>query len=384
MTLPHSPEAERGFIAKLLVDPSGIPALVGSVEPEDFDDETLGAAWRVMVDNAADARRLDLTVLKSKGVDLGDPTEFYAYAKAPAAEYAGIIRTDATKRRAILALKGGERQVRSATSEAGVYEAVQQSTAGVLSQHRGGTLRTLADAIKDYKPREGDIAWGLPALDRHIQPLGSGQMVVIAARPNVGKSAFLMELLLGLSKDSPDPVMFTTIEMSEHDVVKRLAYRAGGLDQFTDGYNLFIDDEPRATTASVRARAARLRLQHGRLRAIAVDYLQLLRDPGEPEHVRVGRISGESKAIAREFGCPVIMLSQLNRQSETREDRRPKLADLRDSGAIEQDADIVFGLYRPKLNSTEMELLNLKNRHGPAGTTIELHFDLKSVTVGEE
>lgn len=383
-SLPHSPEAERGFIAKLLVDPSQIAPLVGSVEPSDFHDELLGKAWEVMVANAADSRRFDLTVLKSKGVDLGDPVEFYAYAQAPAVEYAGIIRTDATKRRAILALKGGERQVRSASTEAAVYEAVQQSTAGVLSQHRGGTLRTLADAIKDYKPREGDIAWGLPALDRHIQPLGSGQMVVIAARPNVGKSAFLMELLLGLSKDSPDPVMFTTIEMSEHDVVKRLAFRAGGLDQFTDGYNLFIDDEPRATTASVRARAARLRLQHGKLRAIAIDYLQILKDQGEPEHVRVARMSGECKALSREFACPVLVLSQLNRLSESREDRRPRLSDLRDSGAIEQDADIVLGLWRPRLDSVDLQVSVLKNRHGAAGASIDLYFDLKSVTVGEE
>lgn len=383
MTLPHTPEAEAGFIAKCLVDPSQIAPLVGSIEPDDFHDELLGRAWQVMVDNASDAKRLDLTVLKARGVDLGDPVEFYQHAQAPAAEYARIIRTDAVKRRAILALKGGERQVRSALTEAGVYEAVQQSTAGVLSTHRGGTLRTLADAVRDYKPREGDIAWGLPALDRAIQPLGSGQMVVIAARPNVGKSAFLMEMLLGLSKDSPDPVMFTTIEMSEHDVVKRLAHRAGGLDQFTDGYNLFIDDEPRATTATVRARAARLRLQHGKLKAIAVDYLQILKDQGEPEHVRVSRISGESKALAREFGCPVLVLSQLNRLSESREDRRPRLSDLRDSGAIEQDADIVLGLWRPRLDSNDLSLIILKNRHGPAGAQIDLYFDLKSVSVGE-
>ena len=383
-SLPYSPEAESGFIAKLLVEPSAIPTLVGSVEPGDFHDEVMGRAWQVMIDNAGDPRRLDWTVLRAKGVDLGDWTEFMQRGNAPAAAYAEIIRLDASKRRGMAALEAGKRRIRSATTEAGVLEAVQEATSGVLSQSRGGTLRTLADAVKDYRPREGDIAWGLPALDRRIQPLGSGQMIVIAARPNVGKSAFLMELLLGLSKDSPDPVMFTTIEMSEHDVVKRLANRAGGLEQFQNGYNLFIDDEPRATTASVRARAARLRLQHGRLRAIAVDYLQILKDQGEPEHVRVSRISGESKALAREFQCPVLVLSQLNRLSESRDDRRPRLSDLRDSGAIEQDADIVLGLWRPRLDSSELSLLVLKNRHGAAGAQIDLYFDLASVSVGEE
>ena len=114
-----------------------------------------------------------------------------------------------------------------------------------------------------------------------------------------------------------------------------------------------------------------------------MDYLQILKDQGEPEHVRVSRISGESKALAREFSCPVLVLSQLNRLSESREDRRPRLSDLRDSGAIEQDADIVLGLWRPRLDSSDLSLLVLKNRHGPAGAQIDLYFDLASVSVGE-
>ena len=381
MTLPHSPEAERGFIAKLLVDPSGIPALVGSVEPEDFDDETLGAAWRVMVDNAADARRLDLTVLKSKGVDLGDPTEFYAYAKAPAAEYAGIIRTDATKRRAILALKGGERQVRSATSEAGVYEAVQQSTAGVLSQHRGGTLRTLADAIKDYRPREGTIEWGFPSLDRALPPMSRGEMVVVAARANVGKSAFVLDLSLKMSRDSELPVLFTSVEMSEHNIITRLSHR--GLNPYRTGHNLIIDDDPNASVASIRAKAARLRLQHGGVKAIVIDYLQLLTGPGETDYARVTRISREVKALAREFDCTTIPLAQFNRQGEA-EGRKPRLSDLRDSGAIEQDADVVLGLWRPGRGSPEMTVMILKHRNAPAGGEVHMYFDLNTVSVGEE
>ncbi|HYE77041.1 MAG TPA: DnaB-like helicase C-terminal domain-containing protein, partial [bacterium] len=162
----------------------------------------------------------------------------------------------------------------------------------------------------------------------------------------------------------------------------RLAHR--GLQEFSSGYNLVIHDEPRATTATVRAAAARLRVQHGGVRAIYVDYLQILADPGEPEHIRVGRISRELKAIAREFDVPVIAMSQLNRLSESREDRRPRLSDLRDSGAIEQDADIVLGLFRPRLNSADMSILVLKNRHGRAGDEVSLFFDLDSVSVGDE
>ena len=134
-SLPYSPEAESGFIAKLLVEPSAIPTLVGQVDPEDFHDEVMGRAWQVMIDNAGDPRRLDWTVLRAKGVDLGDWTEFMQRGNAPAAAYAEIIRLDASKRRGMAALEAGKRRIRSATTEAGVLEAVQEATSGVLSSH---------------------------------------------------------------------------------------------------------------------------------------------------------------------------------------------------------------------------------------------------------
>ena len=384
MTLPHTPEAERGFIAKCLVDPSQIAPLVGSIEPDDFHDELLGRAWQVMVDNASDARRLDATTLKAAGVDLGDPLEFISRAtSAPPREYAEIIKLDSTRRRAILALRGAERRIRTA-SMPGVYEAVQEAVTTVLSSHRGGGLFALSDLVHDFNPATGGISWGLSALDRAIQPAQGSDLIIVAARPNVGKSAVSMEMALSMSEGSDLPVMFTTIEMSREQLVKRLAHRAGGLDQFRTGYNLVIHDEPRATTATVRASLARLRVQHGGVKALFVDYLQIMKDQGEPEHIRVGRISGELKAIAREFAIPVVAMCQLNRASESREDRRPKLADLRDSGAIEQDADIVLGLYRERLNSSALRIGVLKNRHGRAGDWLDLYFDLDSVSVVQD
>lgn len=384
-SLPHSPEAEAGLVAKLLVDPSAIPTLVGRLTADDFHDETYGRAWAVMEQHAGDARRVDATTLKAAGVDLGDPLEFLNRAtSAPVSEYATIIRLDAQKRRTILALDRAKRMARDSKDEAGVMTAVQEAVTAVLSSHRGGGLYTLHDLVDTYVPGTGGIAWGLSALDRTIQPARGSDLIIVAARPNVGKSAVSMQMALSMAQGSDLPVMFTTIEMSRDQLLGRLAHRVGGVQQFRDGYNLVIHDEPRATTASVRASLSRLKVQHGGIKAAFVDYLQILCDPGEPEHIRVARMSRELKSIAREFDIPLVAMSQLNRQSESREDRRPKLSDLRDSGAIEQDADIVLGLYRAKLNSMDLQLGVLKNRHGRAGDWMNLMFDLESVSVEEE
>ena len=299
-------------------------------------------------------------------------------------EYATIIRLDAQKRRTILALDRAKRMARDSKDEAGVMTAVQEAVTAVLSSHRGGGLYSLHDLVDTYVPGTGGIAWGLSALDRTIQPARGSDLIIVAARPNVGKSAVSMQMALSMAQGSDLPVMFTTIEMSRDQLLGRLAHRVGGVQQFRDGYNLVIHDEPRATTASVRASLSRLKVQHGGIKAAFVDYLQILTDPGEPEHIRVARMSRELKSIAREFDIPLVAMSQLNRQSESREDRRPKLSDLRDSGAIEQDADIVLGLYRAKLNSMDLQLGVLKNRHGRAGDWMNLMFDLESVSVEEE
>lgn len=381
-SLPHNPEAEACIIAKLLVDPSAIPSLVGVLSADDFHDETYGKAWAVMEQNAGNAYRVDATTLKASGVDIGDPLEFLNRAtSAPVREYASIITRDALRRRAITALRKAEKQVQNA-DEAGVYSAVQEAIVRVMEGHRGGGLYALGDLVSDFQPETNVYPWGIRALDEAVYGMGGGDMVVIAARPNVGKTAVAVEMALGMSRGSQYPVMFTTIEMSRDQLVKRISHRAGGIEQFKAGYNLIIHDEPRATTATVRAAAARIKAQHGGIRAVVIDYIQILKDPGSPQHERVAKISGEVKSIGREFDIPVVALSQLNRLSEGREDKKPQLSDLRDSGAIEQDADIVIGLYRKMLNDPRMWAGVLKHRHAPAGAWVELFFDMEDMTVG--
>jgi replicative DNA helicase len=380
--LPHSPEAEGALVAKLLVDPSAIPGLVGRLEVSDFHDQTFGKAWGVMVANAGDARRVDATTLKSAGVDLGDPLEFLNRAtSAPVEEYARIIRFNASQRRAITSLRTAEKAIHNASDEAGITDVVQDVASTVMAQQRGtGSLIRLSDAVAEYRPAVGGFPWGISVLDNNIQQVEPSQLIILAARPNIGKTALAMEMALTWAEGSSQPVLFASVEMSKRQLLGRLSRRGDGFSGLSSS-ELFIIDEPRITTGTVRANASRLRLRHGGVKAIVVDYLQLLSDPGEPEVIRVSRISRELKAIAREFACPLLALSQLSRASENRDDTRPRLSDLRDSGAIEQDADIVFGLWRAKKYSEEMELSILKNRDGPAGATLYLKFDLGKVRV---
>ena len=153
--------------------------------------------------------------------------------------------------------------------------------------------------------------------------------------------------------------------------------------------NIWYVDNPYATTEAVRAAAARVALERGGIRAIIIDYLQLLKDPGEQEVQRITRVSRNVKALGREFDCPVLVLSQLNRNAEYRQDRggdpHPRLADIRESGAVEQDADVVLGLYRDRALESEfdnspMDIDILKNRQGPSGVRVTIPFNGNTVS----
>lgn len=153
------------------------------------------------------------------------------------------------------------------------------------------------------------------------------------------------------------------------------------------GVNIWYVDNPYATTDAVRAAAARVALERGGLRAIVIDYLQLLKDAGDQEVQRITRISRNVKALGREFDCPMLVLSQLNRGPEHRDDHHPRLSDIRESGAVEQDADVVLGLYRDRalekeFDDSPMDIDILKNRQGPSGVRFTIPFNGDTVSFG--
>mgnify|MGYP001579393154 FL=1 len=377
--------AEESLIARLLVEPGQIPLFADQLTTGDFGVRLCGEAWAAMIKLASAGTRIDIVTLRAEGVVLDDPLAGLSSGHtAPLAEYVRLIKNSSFRRHAGERLRRMAAEVEAGVNRDASISVIHQGMTEILdSTADAGNLISLQSAIDAFVPDEGGLLWGFVPLDRVIQPLRGGQMVVIAARPSIGKTTIAEHMALTWAYGASTPVLFVSIEMAVGQLLSRALSRHGDLSSLRTGYNLYYLDEPRATTAIIRAQAARLRMRYGGLRAIVIDYIQILADAGrESQQVRVSDISRECKAIAREFQCPVLAVSQLNRQSEGREDRKPRLADLRDSGAIEQDADIVLGLFRPFLSATDLTISVLKNRHGPSGAEIPMYFDLERVSIG--
>lgn len=228
-------------------------------------------------------------------------------------------------------------------------------------------------------------------------------MIVLAARPSVGKTVLAEQIASHWGSIAPHPVLFATLEMDSDSLLDRRVSRMSSIngrdiiqglmpavetEQVLDAVGrtrssgVWFLDDPYATTNVVRSSAARLKILSGGISAIVIDYLQLLKDPGDPEVTRVTRISRQIKALALEFRVPVLVLSQLSRASAQREDSHPKLHDLRESGAIEQDADRVLGLWRRDLTTIQADLEILKSRQGATGM-VYLDFDGQHFRFGD-
>jgi replicative DNA helicase len=226
-----------------------------------------------------------------------------------------------------------------------------------------------------------------------LQP---SNLIVAAARPGMGKTSFALGAAANVAMVSRRPVVFFSMEMGAVELTKRMLAAEARVDarklqtgKLTDAdwsrlnaaishvgeATLFIDDNPHCTVMEMRAKARRIKARHGDLGLIVVDYLQLMSSPRRAENrqVEVSELSRGLKILARELDCPVMALSQLNRQLEYRQDKRPMLADLRESGSIEQDADVVLFIYRDEAYNPEsdqrgvVELIVAKHRNGPTG-----------------
>jgi replicative DNA helicase len=399
--LPHSETREAAIVARLLVDPAQLPVLSGSLSAEDFYDPTWRAAYSAMQRLSQEHRTIDIEGLRpALGADADELArslgELTAGHRAPVDEYARDIRGDAFKRR----LVGTLQTVIAKASKVDAPVLLAELTAAVQRIGSGmedGALLSPDQAI-DFYTRESEarargerrgLSWGLPSMDNVLLPAYGGEMVVLAARPSVGKTALAEMIADHWAHTAEYPVLFASLEMGVDSILDRTIARtadipggkviSGNLSKVESalaektllerrGVALWYLDDPYATTSSVRAAAARVRLLAGGIGGIVIDYLQLLKDPGDQEVQRVTKISRQVKAMAREFSAPTLALSQLNRASANRDDTRPRLQDLRESGAIEQDADRVFGLWRTSLESTETEVIVLKARQGKTGT----------------
>jgi len=240
------------------------------------------------------------------------------------------------------------------------------------------------------------LSTGFQDLDDITNGLQPSDLVIIAGRPSMGKTAFMMNIAESAVISGGKPVLVFSLEMPSHSLIMRMLSSLGRIDQgkirtgqlgdddwprltsavtLLNDKPLFIDDTPGLTPTEMRARSRRIVREHGHLGLIVVDYLQLMQVSGMSENraVEISEISRSLKSIAKEFDCPVIAGSQLNRSLEQRTDKRPVMSDLRESGAIEQDADVIMAVYRDEVYHEDTpdkgiaEIIILKQRNGPIG-----------------
>ncbi len=287
--------------------------------------------------------------------------------------------------------------------ESKIFAINEQHSSNRESGPKGITsvLKTVIHKVEELQSNEGNITGlttGFLELDNKTLGLQRGDLIIVAARPSMGKTTFAMNLVEHVLFGSNLPALVFSMEMPADSIAVRLLSSFGAIDQVRlrsgrleegdwvrltsamgqlQGKHLYIDDSSALPPSELRARARRIAKQHnGQIGAIMVDYLQLMRVPGLGDNRvnEISEISRSLKALAKEMNCPVIALSQLNRSLENRPNKRPVMSDLRESGAIEQDADLIMFIYRDEVYNKESkdmgtaEIIIGKQRNGPIGT----------------
>jgi len=416
---PHNLEAEESLLGAMLLSRDAITAAVEArVDAADFYKPAHGhifdAIWSLYeqgepvdpVTVAEELRRSNLLEpLGGKGTLLS--IQAATPASANAGHYAKIVSELALLRRLITV--SGEIAESAYSQPDDVTETVDRAEAmvfDVAEKRISESLVKLFDSVTATVDQletlygEDDTLTGVPTgftdLDSILLGLQPSNLVIVAARPGQGKTAFALGAAANVAMVSRRPVVFFSMEMGSVELTKRMLAseaRVEGRKLQTGNLNdadwsrlnpaishlgdapLFIDDNPHCTVMEMRAKARRLKARHGDLGLVVVDYLQLMSSPRRAENrqVEVSELSRGLKILARELDCPVVALSQLNRQLEYRNDKRPMLADLRESGSIEQDADVVLFLYRDEAYNPDsdqrgvVELIVAKHRNGPTG-----------------
>ena len=429
---PHSLEAEQSVLGAILLDYQVLDEIEGLLTtPEAFYAEAHRKIYAAMQGLRAEGSPVDLVTLAEElsrrgeldGVggisylmQLSEATPTAAYAE----HYARIVAEKWTLRRLIQA--AGE-AMRLAYEEAGsLDEILDQAGKRILevalaqTEVEARSMRELVhetfehiEALFQNKGETAGVRTGFKELDQLIGTLAPGSLNIIAARPAMGKTAFALTIAQHAALKEGVGVGIYSLEMPAAQLVLRMMCSEARIDmnrvrlgQLSDRdfsrlvdvagrlseAPIFIDDTPDLTLMELRARARRLRSQHN-VGLIIIDYLQLMSGPGggqkgENRQQEIAAISRGLKALARELGVPVIALSQLSRAVEARPNKRPMLSDLRESGSIEQDADLVMFIYRDEYYNPHSEKAGIaeiivgKQRNGPTGT-VELQFHAQHV-----
>ncbi len=423
---PHSIEAEQSLLGGLMLVNETWDRVMELVTASDFYRHEHRLIFEAMTALAEGNHPFDVITLSEhlNGIDELDSVGGLAYlgelaANTPSAanvqSYALIVRERSTMRQLIAA--ANEIATRNfnpdGRSGAELLEEAEKRIAEISENRvsRGGPqgvndlLRGAMHRIDELfasKSRITGLSTGYIDLDDRTSGLQRSDLIIVAGRPSMGKTAFAMNLVEHAVLKQDKPVLVFSMEMPAESLIVRMLSSIGRIDQqrLRNGQllqedwprltaavtalkdrPLFIDDTPALSPAEVRARARRLAREHGELAMIMIDYLQLMQVPGSSEGRtnEVSEISRSLKAVAKEFKCPVVALSQLNRSLEQRPNKRPVMSDLRESGAIEQDADVIAFIYRDEVYHEDTpekgvaEIIIGKQRNGPIGT-VKLAF----------
>jgi replicative DNA helicase len=431
---PHNLEAERCVLGSMLLDNGSIDEVAAILRPADFFRDIHADLFRSIAELhrrgvAADGITL-AEDLESRGQLAkvgGDETILRLLEATPHAAnaryYAQIVQQKAIARALIAAADSILEDCYSNDFDADeLIERAQRAVLDVGKSRTDAGLTDAAGAVKEslyrFACRDEGIRTGVPSgfadLDGMTGGFQPGQLVVVAARPSIGKSAIALNIAERLAfRDSfsgrdPVPVLFVSLEMNRGELGDRMVCGRAGVDSFRFVHShllsdverarlarageelsvapIYIDDSSGRTVTQIASNARRYKATRG-IGMLVVDYLQLVRpdeDSGRrPRHEVVAEISCRFKALAKDLGIPVMLLSQLNREVEKRDEKRPQLSDIRESGAVEQDANTILLLHRPEFYDADespgqAELIVAKNRSGPTGT-VRLAFQ-KGIT----
>lgn len=417
--LPHSVEAEQSVIGAMLMDRDAISTASGIVTGADFYQHQYGVTFDSISELYNEGKPVDLITLQNRLKEKDVPPEVsslefvreiltMAITSANVKSYAEIVRDKAVLRRLIKVNEEiantcyvGKDNLETILgyTEKTIFNLLQSRGSGDFVPIRQVALNVI-DKIEATSKSQGTVT-GVPTgfidLDYRTSGFQPSDFVLIAARPSMGKTAFVLNVVDYVAVKKELPCMVFSLEMSKEQLVTRMLsmesnvdsqkLRTGSLtdadwDAVVEGIGvignsrLIIDDTPGISIMELRSKCRKVKLEFG-LGLVIIDYLQLMSGSGkggENRQQEISEISRSLKALAREMEAPVIALSQLSRACETRPDHRPMLSDLRESGAIEQDADVVMFLYRDDYYHKDTETPNIaeviiaKQRNGPIGT----------------
>ncbi len=418
---PHDTEAEKSLLGALLIDKDALISIVEKTKPEYFYEESHVLIYKAIIQLFDEREPIDIVTMTAKLKKNGDYKKIggkeyltelvnFVPTSAHVHNYAKIIEENSIKRRLIhLASEMTEDSFDEKSDAKKILEASEKKIFSISQgQSRTGFI-ALRDALAESFDRLDElqkstsglrgISTGFIDLDNKLAGMQPSNLIILAARPGQGKTAFVLNLAQHAAVLDKQPVGIFSLEMSKEELVDRLLISQAEIDAWRlktgklpeeDSERLttamgelaeapiFIDDTPGMNIMEIRTKARRLQMEQN-IKLLIVDYLQLMQGTNKESRVQeVSEISQSLKNLARELKIPVLAVSQLSRAVESRGTKVPQLADLRESGAIEQDADVVMFLYRQdeaidKFNQYVVKLLIAKHRNGPTGQ-IDLLF----------